>query len=108
MATPASVAIVLALALFLLGCYRSDEDTSGRSQEHQGPKTAKVSAEKFGLLVNDPRASQGYTLILPMMSGKTYLVDMQGKVVRMWESDCYPTLSAYLLENGHLLRTGNV
>ena len=32
---------------------------------------------------------------------------MQGRVVRSWESDCEPALTAYLLENGHLLRPGN-
>jgi hypothetical protein len=43
-----------------------------------------------------------------MMSAKTYLIDMQGKVVRQWESDSNTALSAYLLENGHLLRTGTL
>src|SRR5207247_870622 len=58
------------------------------------------------LLLNDPRAFQGYTLIAPMSSTKTYLIDMQGRVVRTWESDCTPSHSVYLLENGHLLRPG--
>src|SRR5439155_23459740 len=62
----------------------------------------------LGLSLNDPRAFQGYTLIAPLGSTKTYLIDMQGKVVRTWESDCTPALSAYLLENGHLLRTGTL
>jgi hypothetical protein len=36
----------------------------------------------------------------------TYLIDMEGRVVRSWQSD-YPLAgSVYLLENGHLLRTG--
>jgi hypothetical protein len=43
-----------------------------------------------------------------MTSARTYLIDMNGKVVRTWESECYPALSAYLLDNGHLLRTGTV
>jgi hypothetical protein len=62
---------------------------------------------RLGLLVNDPRAFQGYTLLAPMNSTKTYLIDMQGKVVRTWQSDCTPALGAYLLANGHLLRPGN-
>ena len=33
---------------------------------------------------------------------------MEGRVVNTWKSDCQPGLSAYLLENGHLLRTGQV
>jgi hypothetical protein len=40
------------------------------------------------------------------MTSTTYLIDMQGKVVRTWESDTIPGYSAYLLENGDLLRPG--
>src|SRR5262245_23696105 len=43
-----------------------------------------------------------------MTSSRTYLIDMDGHIVRTWESRCYPALSAYLQENGHLLRTGTV
>src|SRR4029078_163595 len=32
---------------------------------------------------------------------------MQGRIVREWKSDYTPALSAYLLENGHLLRPAN-
>jgi Spy/CpxP family protein refolding chaperone len=69
---------------------------------------AKSSTPKLGLAINDPRALQGYTLLATMMSKKTYLIDMQGKVVRTWDSTCNPAASAYLLENGHLLRTGSL
>ena len=60
----------------------------------------------MGLLLNDSRAFQGYTLIAAMFSKTTYLIDMDGKVVRTWVSDYTPGASAYLLDNGHLLRTG--
>jgi Arylsulfotransferase (ASST) len=63
---------------------------------------------KLGLLVNDPKASPGYTLLAPANSTNTYLIDMEGRVVNTWKSDCQPGLSAYFLENGHLLRTGQV
>jgi Spy/CpxP family protein refolding chaperone len=69
---------------------------------------AKPAAPKLGLLVNNPQAFQGYTVLAPMVSTNTYLVDMQGKVVRSWESDCTPAQCAYLLENGHLLRPGSI
>jgi hypothetical protein len=58
--------------------------------------------------VNDPSASQGYTLVVPLQSTKTYLVDMQGRVVRKWESRYTAGQDAYLLENGHLLRAANL
>lgn len=65
---------------------------------------ARVGPPKTGVLVNDPRAQDGYTLIFPMPSTRTYLIDMQGRVARMWQSKYAPGQEAYLLENGHLLR----
>src|SRR5437660_451720 len=63
--------------------------------QQDGGKQAKVPDEpaakaKVGLSVNDARACQGYTLLAPMQSTKTYLIDNQGRVVRTWESDCTP------------------
>ncbi len=66
----------------------------------QGPK---------GLLHwNQAETHNGYTLLASIASTTTYLIDMEGHIVRAWESDCPPGQSVYLLENGHLLRTGAV
>jgi hypothetical protein len=75
------------------------QDTSKAS-----PEKAKTAPPKRGLQINDSRALQGYTVLAPMMSNKTYLLDMTGRVVRTWESESSGASSAYLLENGHLLR----
>lgn len=72
-----------------------------------GADTANPLADvKDGLTVNEPVAFQGYSLIAPMNSTTTYLIDMDGRIVNEWKSDFTPALSAYLLENGHLLRPG--
>jgi hypothetical protein len=68
----------------------------------------KTPPVKLGLSVNDARALQGYTLISPFVSPNTYLLDMQGRVVHTWKTDCAPALCALLLENGHLLRPGSI
>ena len=75
--------------------------TSAAGFSQPGERPARP---KLGLSINDPRAFQGYTLVGPLMSTKTYLIDMQGRVVRTWESKCNPASSARLLENGNLLR----
>ena len=67
---------------------------------------AKAAPVKLGLWVNDPKALQGYTLMSPFDSTRTFLIDMQGRVVQSWEAGCTPALSAFLLENGHLVRPG--
>ncbi len=46
-----------------------------------------------------------YTLFAPQSSTTTYLVSYQKEIVHLWESDYLPGHSAYLLENGDLLRT---
>ncbi len=63
---------------------------------------------KPGVSVNEAKAFKGYTLVAPMSSTKTYLIDLEGHVVHSWESDCTPALSTYLLDNGHLLRPGTL
>ncbi|HEV2969317.1 MAG TPA: aryl-sulfate sulfotransferase [Pirellulales bacterium] len=65
-------------------------------------------APKIGVQVNEPSAFQGYTLIAPLQSKMTYLVDVQGRVVHAWESRYAAGQDAYLLENGHLLRAANL
>ena len=59
-----------------------------------------------GLTVHKPAACPGYSLVAPMNSTSTYLIDMEGRIVNEWKSDFTPALSAYLLENGNLLRPG--
>lgn len=69
--------------------------------DRRGPAT-----EGTGLIRNEPGAYQGYTLLSPLQSRTTFLIDMQGNVVRSWETDSTPASLAYLLENGNLLRAG--
>jgi hypothetical protein len=97
----AGVAIALALLLGILAAPTLAQDAARPDRASPAP-----ASPKLGLLLNDARAHQGYTLFAPMMSTKTYLIDMQGRVVRTWDSDCTPALCAYLLDNGHLLRPG--
>jgi hypothetical protein len=69
-----------------------------------GEQPSKGAKAKLGVQVNKPEAFQGYTLVFPLQSTKTYLIDMQGRVVRDWASKYAVGQEAYLLENGHLLR----
>src|SRR5262245_21864744 len=79
--------------------------TKDGAAKKEQPRPAPV---KLGLHVNGPRAFQGYTLLAPFDSPHTYLLDMQGKVVQTWTSDCTPALFPMLLDNGHLLRPGSI
>jgi len=75
----------------------------------QPPKEKeKEPPVKLGLILNDPKALQGYTLLAPLKATTTYLMDMNGKVVRSWDAKCNPSLFPMLLENGNLLRPGDL
>ena len=63
--------------------------------------------KKVGDILNNPNSYDGYTLFSPMMSINTYLIDNNGEIAHKWESKYTPGLSAYLLENGNLLRTAS-
>jgi len=67
-----------------------------------------AAASEAGLVLNEPGAFEGYTLFAPIGDTTTYLIDMEGRIVNWWESEFRPGHSAYLLENGHLLRAGAV
>ena len=62
-----------------------------------------------GLFQNDTnKAFNGYTLFAPLRSMTTYLINNDGRLVHSWQSNFTPGNSVYLLENGHLLRSGDV
>lgn len=60
-----------------------------------------------GLMLNNTaKVFNGYTLFSPKQYTATYLINNEGRVVHKWTNSIYPPgQSAYLLENGHLLRT---
>ena len=68
-------------------------------------KAAEVLSTPTGVLTYDKeKAQNGYTLISPMQSSITYLLDMEGNVVHCWKTAGRPGLYAELLPDGHLLR----
>jgi hypothetical protein len=69
------------------------------------PQPTSAADHRPGVvMVNQPGAFQGYTLIFPLLSTETHLDDMQGRVVHSWHSEYPPGEDAHLLANGHLLR----
>ena len=70
--------------------------------------TISAQENTVGLIINDEQSFNGYTLFAPNLSTTTYLIDNEGRLVNQWESEYVPGLSAYLLEEGHLLRSAKV
>ncbi|MFT7669453.1 MAG: hypothetical protein ACI8X5_002155 [Planctomycetota bacterium] len=62
--------------------------------------------KKTGLLQSRAGVTEGYTLIAPLGSTETFLIDMQGEIVHAWGSELAPGGPVYLLDNGNLMRPG--
>lgn len=66
------------------------------------------SQNTVGTITTSPNAYNGLTLLYPANSNETYLINNCGQVINQWTSNYTPGASAYLLENGNLLRTGKI
>ncbi len=105
-------AAAIALGIWMLGTEVSPVHSQTPQTTRQGSQNkdqlAREANPPRGVQINKPNAFQGYTLVFPLQSTATYLIDMQGKVVRTWQSRYSPGQEAYLLENGHLLRAAKL
>jgi len=70
-----------------------------------------ASASSFEQHASRPSSVDGgewYTVFAPQSSKTTYLLNYNKEIVHQWESDYIPGHSAYLLENGDLLRSAYI
>ncbi|MCH2023827.1 MAG: aryl-sulfate sulfotransferase [Saprospiraceae bacterium] len=67
-----------------------------------------LAQQTIGLFTNTPDSYNGYTLFAPTTNTTTYLIDNCGEKVHSWNSTFRPALSAYILDDGNLLRTGKL
>ena len=63
-----------------------------------------TAATTVGLMLNTTNAYPGYTLMSPIHSTNTYLINNAGQYVHKWTNTGEPGRASYLLENGHLMR----
>ncbi|MCX6553339.1 MAG: aryl-sulfate sulfotransferase, partial [Acidobacteria bacterium] len=69
-------------------------------------QTVTVTGRTVGVMINDSRAFNGYTLFAPKQNTMTYLINNEGRIINTWTASKFPPgQSVYLLENGHLLRS---
>ncbi len=68
-------------------------------------KSSSSTTNTVGLMLNNTsKAFAGYTLMSPLHSTATYLLNNAGQYVHKWTSTGEPGRSSYLLENGHMIR----
>jgi hypothetical protein len=66
------------------------------------------SQNTVGTILNSPATNNGFTLLAPVNSQQTYLIDNCGRELKSWNSDYQMGMSAYLSEDGSLYRAGRV
>ncbi|PNW27062.1 aryl-sulfate sulfotransferase [Formosa algae] len=97
------------LALTLTNCSDDDSYTeTDTTDDTTTDGTTSNSDYTVGLKLNTSEAEDAYTLFSPLRSMNTYLIDNCGDLMYTWASDYLPAHSFYLLENGYLLRPGDV
>lgn len=99
---------VTGFALFAVAITPTAAGADGPAPKSVEARRDTRSTPGHGLQLNAPGAFQGYTLVAPLNSTKTWLIDMEGRVVHTWESKYTAGQDAYLLENGRLLRAATL
>lgn len=98
-----TISTFLLILILFFGC-----DGSEKLPEEviiiKNPPELKEAVEAYKM----DQFQDGYTLIAPLTSKNTYLIDMEGFIVNRWMSDYTPNNSVYLLEDGSLLRTEKI
>lgn len=76
------------------------------SAQRGGAEPVKVGVPNVGVVYSkDKKVQDGYTLICTTNSTNTFLVDNKGRLINMWTSTYFPGQSAYLMNDGSLMRS---
>ncbi len=94
------------LLVLVVACGPGESD-SGLVIESVCPEE-DLAGHTVGLLSCESGASGGYTLIAPLESTTTWLVDAVGREVHRWEAESPPGSGAWLMEDGLLLRAATL
>ena len=97
---PKYVFVVLSMCLCLSIIHAQDNTDSPPS-----PFSAPDPNRPVGLTAESNAVMDGYILASSVQAPEVILMSNEGQVVHLWESDFFTGSSAYLLDNGNLLRT---
>ena len=73
------------MLLFTPGC----EKTNGQDSASNGPPPRDIGGlnTQRGLVLNSPSATPGYILFNTLSSPHTFLMNLEGEIVHVWESE---------------------
>ena len=102
--------ILLFIAAMPVNSYTLEGEKFSYYSTEPGCSANRNETWTVGLIYCTNEMQEGYTLFSPMASNTSYLIDHFGREVHNWTSpgNHRPGLSAYLLDDGSLLRTANL
>lgn len=109
MLTNKNTIIIIVSAIILLSC--SKENNTIIDNPDPVPPVVDIEIPKensLGVLLNKKGVFDGFYLFTPSKSTETYLINNCGEVINKWSSEYKSGKSVYLLENGNLLRAGEI
>lgn len=97
------------LLLILINCHTNEslENEENPPPIVEDPITVPTT-NTVGVTIRNKGITEGYTLFTPSKSKETYLINNCGEVINQWTSQYLSGKSVFLLENGHLLRAGEI
>ena len=99
---------IIFACLFSFNGYSEELDDEKKQAIDQLAKLKLLNSYPKGLVSKTEASQGGYTLISPTTSHDVFLVDINGEVVNKWKTSGRPGLSAYLLEDGSLIRATRI
>jgi hypothetical protein len=93
--------VVFLIVVALIASYTFAQTPANTARGFSAPDPNRP----IGLLQSTGEAEKGHILVTMVQSKDIILLDNDGHVVNLWKGDHYISNSAYLLENGNLLRT---
>ena len=103
-------ALVLATIMLVSLVHAQAFEINARAAEQPVCNADRGANWTVGTIQCNDNISEGYTLFSPIPTSTSYLIDNEGRLVHNWTSPGghRPGMSAYLLDDGSLLRTANI
>ena len=105
-----SKALLLATLMLASLAHAQALEVNARAADQPVCNADRSANWTVGTIQCNDNITEGYTLFSPMPTSTSYLIDNEGRLVHNWTSPGghRPGMSAYLLDDGSLLRTANI
>lgn len=98
----------LLISLLFSSCTRDNNIPINLSKQDPPVIIEIPVSNTIGVTTSEKGVYDGYTLFTPSKSKVTYLINNCGQLINQWTSNYFSGKSVYLLEDGSILRSGEI